>query len=181
MFKFSNLIFILILATSCASGVQSTFPGLKEARFATSVNFARDGYIAHFPILNDSGRKIIDIACYSLDDQHREAFAVKNNSDPVADLSCYVKDLGRRHESTMLGLDGEALQFSPGFFWFSDVEECHKGNYIRNDKLRGLRIQFIFSQIDKEAKRAELVVKVYPETAAVNDRLTDDSYWSSCS
>tara|TARA_R110000782_G_scaffold13999_8_gene41418 strand:+ start:69067 stop:69660 length:594 start_codon:yes stop_codon:yes gene_type:complete len=181
MLRYSYVILMMVLASSCGESVKSSFPGLKEAKFATSAGFARDGYTAHFPILNASGRKIIDISCYSLDDDHREAFAWKNKSDPVADLSCYVKDIGRADESTMLGLDGESLQFTPGFFWFSDVVKCGDGSYNMTAKLRGVSISFIFSRISRDTKRSDLVIQVSPDTSATNERLTDQSFRSYCS
>jgi len=181
MLRYSYVILMLVLAASCSASVMSPFPGLKEAKFATSASFARDGYIGHFPILNASGRKIIDISCYSLDDDRREAFALKNKSDPVADLSCYIKDIGRTNESTMLGLNGESLQFTPGFFWFSDVVNCGDKSYNMRAKLRGISISFIFSHIDSDTKRSALVIQVSPDSSATNDRLTDQSFRSYCS
>ena len=180
MFRYSCMILMVALAASCGASVKPSFPGLREAKFATRADFSRDGYTAHFPVLNTSGRKIIDISCYSLDDEHREAFASKNKSDPVADLSCYVKDLGRVDESTMLGLDGESLQFTPGFFWFSDVMKCGDRSYSMRANLRGVSISFVFSHIDSDSKRSDLAIQVSPNISAKNDRLTDQSFQSHC-
>lgn len=181
MFRYSYILAILFLGASCGASVRSPFAGLKEARFATRADFARNSYVAHFPVLNGSGQKIIDISCYSLNDERREAFASKYKTDPVADLSCYVKDKSRIAEATMLGLDGESLQFTPGFFWFSDVTKCGERSYNMEAKLRGVSISFVFSHIDRDSKRGDLVIRVYPDASANNDRLNDRSFRSYCS
>lgn len=148
--------------------------------FSAEVSFARDGYVLRQPVMLPAGELAIDISCYSLDDEAREEFARVIGSDPVADLSCYVKEIDRENEYTMLGLNGEPLQFTPGFFWFSDVIKC-EGNKFRLDaSLRGVVIQFEFSDIDRDAKSARLDARVDQSPTAINEWLDDRSYQTRC-
>lgn len=182
MFRFPITTLMLVSVASCAANVEpSAFPDVKEATFRTSVSFSRNDYVAHFTITNSSGQKVIEISCYSLDDERREKFALENKTDPVADLSCYVKDINRANEFTMLGLDGESLQFTPGFFWLSDLEKCGERSYRMDAKLRGLSISFTFSRIDAVVKRSSLEISVSRDASAVNEKISDQTFRSYCS
>lgn len=166
---------------SCSGASDDHLDTFEQIEFISQASFARTGYVVHFPVTNRSGEVLIEISCYSLDDEAREAFAVKPGSDPVADLSCYAKDLGRPNEFTMLGLNGESLQFTPAFFWFSDIAKCASGSYHLGAQLRGVAFSFSFLNIDVNGKTADMGIHAAPMVSAKNDSLTEESYRSYCS
>jgi hypothetical protein len=165
---------------SCAGAQSPPAEPINSAQFSTRVSFGRDGYVARFPITNLSGKVVFEISCYSLDDERREEFAAQNGTDPVADLSCYLKDLSREHEYTMLGLEGESLQFTPAFFWFSDIGKCTSGSYRLQASVRLASFLFKFSNINLADKTASLDINVEPMPSATNDKLTEQSYQAGC-
>lgn len=165
---------------SCAGTSGSSAQQVDETRLSTKVSFAREGFEKHFPVLFRDGKKALEVSCYSLDDTSREEFASNTGTDPVADLSCYVKDIRRNHEYTMLGIDGESLQFTPAFFWFSDVSKCAPKSYRLTASLRGIEISFDFSHIDRARKTSDLSIYVHPMASATNDRLTAQSFNAGC-
>ncbi len=166
---------LLVVTPSCASA-QSQLGRFEEKRVSMPVSFSREGFAATVPIEEAS----ISISCYSLSDARREKFAAEEGSDPVADLSCYVKDLRRKNEFTMLGLAGESLQFTPAFFWLSDVEKCAPRSFRMEAWLRGIGVSFAFANIDRSAKAAEMEIAVTAMPSAKNDRLTRATYRSYC-
>jgi hypothetical protein len=172
-----------VLAAFLAScgGAESPSPKqVSRTQFSSKASFAREGYVAKFPIAASSGQTVLEISCYSLNDQKRENFALANGTDPVADLSCYVKDMSREHEFTMLGLKGESLQFTPAFFWLTEIGKCGSGSYRMEASLRGIDLSFNFSNINLGEKSADLDVLVRPMPSASNDSLTDRSYEARC-
>lgn len=166
---------------ACSGVADDRLDTFGEMEFATQASFERTGYVAHFPITNLSGETLIQISCYSLDDEAREEFAVKSGTDPVADLSCYAKDMGRTNEYTMLGINGESLQFTPAFFWFSDIAKCASGSYHLDAQLRGVGFSFSFLNIDVDGKISDMEIHVAPMVSAKNDSLTEQSYRAYCS
>ena len=80
----------------------------------------------------------------------------------------------------MLGLEGEGLQFTPAFFWLSDIVKCSSSSYHMGASLRGLKISFAFSQIEPERKTANMEVRVTSMPNAVNDKLTEKYYEIRC-
>jgi len=165
---------------SCAGTSGSSANQVDEAHFSGKVSFAREGFEDHFPVFSRDGEKALEISCYSLDDSSREKFASRTGTDPVADLSCYAKDLSRDHEYTMLGIDGESLQFTPAFFWFSDVSKCAPKSYNLTASLRGIEISFVFSHIDQARKTSDLIIDVSPKASATNASLTERSFNVGC-
>ena len=165
---------------SCVGGSGPSIAQIDEVHFSSKASFARDGYTEHFPIFNLAGEKVLEVSCYSLDDENREKFSVDTGTDPVADLSCYVKDIAREHEYTMLGIDGESLQFTPAFFWISEVNKCDPKSYRVMAKLRQIFIEFSISHIDNIKKTGDLNIIIAPMLSATNDRLTQKSFKVGC-
>jgi hypothetical protein len=173
---------ILIACLASCSGAASASTGqIDEVHFSSRASFARDGYAVQFPIVDRDGARVFEISCYSLDDKAREKFALSNGTDPVSDLSCYVKDASRSNELTMLGVEEESLQFTPAFFWFDELKGCNsKSSYFLKASLRGIFLSFSFSHIDKDHKSADLLVSAGPRPSAKNDSLTDQSFRVGC-
>ncbi|WP_257548580.1 hypothetical protein [Sphingopyxis sp. DBS4] len=176
---FRIIVFVVILA-SCAGTSSSLADQIEESHFSSKASFAREGYEVHFPVSNRDGKQVLEISCYSLDDESREKFASRKGTDPVSDLSCYVKDFSRENEYTMLGIYGESLQFTPAFFWFSEVKKCAPHSYFLKSSLRGILISFELYNIDEENKSANLNIDIIPMASATNDNLTDDTFKTIC-
>ena len=174
------IIAIFASQASCAGAPTPSDVQIKETHFSTEARFDRGGFEIQFPVLNRDGNTAFQISCYSLGDEAREEFATRTGSDPVADLSCYVKDVNVVNEYTILGLNGESLQFTPAFFWLSDMNRCTTDSYRLTAFLRGINISFIFSHIDFEKKIANLQISVYPMEAASNNKLTEQSFHIGC-
>jgi hypothetical protein len=168
------------LLASCADAQSPSHNQINSAQFSSKASFARKGYIARYPITDSSGKTVFEVSCYSLDENQREKFAQGTGTDPVADLSCYVKDISRKHEYTMLGIEGESLQFTPAFFWLAEIGECNSGSYRLKAAVRGVEILFIFSNINVSQKSADLAIDVKPMASATNVKLTEQSYKKGC-
>lgn len=168
------------LLTSCAALHDPSPEVINNVQFHTRAEFGRNGYISNFPITNGIGEIIFLISCYSLDDESREEFAHSHGTDPVADLSCYVKDTSRKDEHTVLGLEGESLQFTPAFFWFSEINKCDHSSYKMEASVRGAKFSFVFSNIDINDKVADLDIIVTSMPSAMNENLIDHSYRAGC-
>lgn len=180
MATFFRATILMTLLVSCVNFPVTEIEPISNVKFRTRVSFDRDGYSAIFPVTNYTGEAVFVISCYSLDDENREKFASENGTDPVADLSCYVKDTKRDNEYSVLGLKGESLQFSPGFFWLSEISKCSASTYVLDASARGFSFVFMLSNINTEERGADLSIDIKPMPSATNDILTDQSYRAGC-
>lgn len=153
---------------------------VKSYHFSDSVKFDRGDFTIRRNFLDNSGNLQFVLECYSLNDDKREYFAQKSGSDPVADLSCYLRDVSHPSEYTILGLPGGSLQFSPAFFWFSDVSRC-RSKYVVTATVRGVLVKFEFTNINAIKKTAMLKFGISPKITATNTHLSESAYAKSCS
>lgn len=170
---------LALLSTGCSGKAgESLLP--QEVNTTSNVTFSRDDFAVKIPVMSDNNSFVIQIECYSLNDDRREKFALSYGTDPVADLSCYAKDLKRPNEITMLGLAGESLQFTPAFFWFADIKKCAPQSFHLDTWLRGVKLSFRFSDIEPVSKSAKMQTRVSQMRSATNDRLTIENFKAYC-
>lgn len=169
---------VMLIQAACSGGNGTL--AINESSFSIPVKMDRSGYSFEKYIKNKDGQNKFLLSCYSLDDESRESFSIKSGSDPVADLSCYLKDIGSNNEYTILGLPGEGLQFSPAFFWSKDLARCGSGSYNLRATLRGLTVIFQFSNFNSNNKSAIMTINIENSPSATNLHLNDSAYLIFC-
>lgn len=172
---------VALAASACGlRGTTDTINNVPQQTYRSEVNFNRLGLSIGYDFKDTNGNIVLRLDCHSFSDDEREGFAIITGTDAVSDLSCYLKDKRYINEYTMLSPDNESLQYTPGFFWFENIEKCQDSYYYLSARLRGIEIQFTFSDIDAQKKSSVMEVNLKPFSNAKNFYLESENFQSGC-